>query len=926
MDVIFYPLDIVHNKRLDNCIDIYGTTNLGKTLCLHVIGFPDYFRVKKANLTPKSIERTLINKNIAVVRPVTEVWKRSLYFYNDEVEPMYEIKLVYPSQRQAAIESLKDQTEFFDSWQRKYQEKFCTDLRVNPSTWTGARDVTLSPGDVTRCDLEGTITEPTANTFYTLDDEETPINQIIIGFDLECSNLRSDIQMPQAAFDPIIQISVAVAHLLPAFDVKAKTVFCFKQTGPVDGVTIKSFDSERDMICAFLDYVKSVNPDVVSGYNINGFDIPFLWTRCEINALDVGLAFSKNAEHKASLMRWHNQTYQIQSPGILMCDCMLLVKYFLQIKLDSYTLDFVAKSLLKGQKKDEMAYEAIPRIFRNGDPSELAQLAKYCMNDTMLVMDILKATDGVYNLNQEAAIVGLDRTEVLRHSQQKMCVSTICTQIRDDGGLYAIPADVTAHTKTEKYTGAVVLEPHLGMYNYNVAVLDFASMYPSIICAYNLCYSTMVTEEYITRNGLVEGEDYTRAPGILSGLFLTVKHRKSLLAHILERLKMHRNVAKKKMAESEPESIPYILADCKQGAYKRTANSMYGLCGAHQNPLLPCINIAASVTAYGRSLLSQIKNIAEDMIRPENGYPCRAKVIYGDTDSIFVALPDTSLTEAMKISSQAADKITEVLAAPPVKLEFEKVFSCMILANKKNYVGLMHTLGKNGGKLLMRGLSVVKRDQPKLLRETMSKAIHLTIVDSNWPKAAELIKSTTRAIAYDGGQCKPPYNVWDFATTMAITKPEEEYQANRSLPGHYTVAKMMWKRNDPEAPAIGDRVYSVVCRGSSSKVTERFRHPKDVEKDPNLFLDAEYYIARMQKAVMSCFRYIYPTIHDLNKDLFPVHITKPIGRFVAPISIDQMLITDKFTRKRKNEKTRNEEPATKQQQQQHQTLLLQYLH
>ena len=901
-EVIFYVLDIYHNKTRDNCIDLYGKCEDGKSVCIHVLGFRDYFRVGKNAVatrfpTPKSVFDALQLGGINV-DAVTEIEMQTLYFYDGgRALPMYDIRLSCPSQRKAALEIVVGNTThaLYDEWQRAYVEKFCTDMRVEPCNWLGVRDVTLKPAKHTRCDFEGVLLSPVmGTTFYAAPKEDVPVDQVILGFDLECANLRSDFQMAKAAFDPIIQISVAVAHLLPVFTTGEQIVFCFRDTAQISrdggggGPNIQSFRSEHDMLRAFLDHVKSTNPDAITGYNITGFDLPYLWTRCEMLNLDIAAVFSRDEKVAASLRlyKFHSdqmgkrESYKIISPGILVCDCLVLVRDFLMLKLDSYTLNSVAGSLLGNDgKKEDMPYEEIPRIFKKGDPTELARLASYCMKDTMLVMDILQATDGIFSLSQEAKIVGLDRSEVLRHAQQRMCVSTICNQIRDDGDRFALPAHVRPYMKTDKYEGAVVLTPKSGLYEDKVVVFDFASMYPSVICAHNICYSTMTTDAEICKMGWIEGKDYHKAPGIANGLFVTPEHRKSLLAKIIERLSAHRKQAKRVMALNEPGSIRYVMADCRQQAYKRTSNSLYGLCGANQGALLPSVTIASSVTAFSRDLLSRITVMAERMIAPKNGYPRQATVIYGDTDSIFVSVGNMSLDSAMRLGADISRKITEELATPPVSLEFEKVFSRMILMGKKNYVGYMH-MPDGKKKLLMKGLAAIKRDRPLVIREMVVEAIRLAIELNDWPAAANLIRERTTKIATDGGKCTL-FSAWDFSKTVAINKHRDEYAGNP--PVHFNVAEKMWEDGDPDAPAMGDRLSFVICKGDSTKVSARGRHPKHVVADPDTYIDTHYYLNQIQDVVVACFQYMYPGgVKDLKRDLFSAKVIRPKTRFVAP--------------------------------------------
>ena len=883
----FQVLSIHHDTSRDSCVDLYGKTIDGETVCIHVVGVPDYFRVGKSAVskrfpTVNSVREALVAEGIGV-SSISEIAMQPLYYYNGgKTIPLYDVKLSHPRQRkQAQAVFGSGSGVLYDSWQRSYVEKFCTDYRIQPCGWLGVRKLNYSAGKRSTCHIEGTIIAPPH--FYFPPTRDILVDHTILGFDLECANLRVHTQMVHRAFDPIIQISVAIGCLSNAtLTVRDKIVFCWKETAPVDGdVEILSFDGEGAMLRAFLEFVKCKSPDVITGYNINGFDLPYLWARCEMMFLDVNSTFSKNVNVGASLRSYEvtnnqigkRQSYRIIAPGMLICDCMVLVRDFIQVKLDSYSLNAVARSLLGGREKEDMPYAEIPKIFKDGDPVELARIASYCMTDTMLVMEILSVTDGIQSLSQTANTVGLDRADIIHHAQQRMCLSTICNQIRDAGNQYTIPAEVKVYASSTKYKGAVVLPPATGMYSDPVVVLDFASMYPSIIRAKNICYTTLTTEREIADEAWIEGVDYHRTPGVDGGLYVTPLHRKSLFGSIIERLSVLRKEAKKGMVT--PGSVGYAMADARQQAFKRTANSLYGLCGAKRGALLPCVLNAASVTAYGRQLLHDTKLIIERRV------DISARVIYGDTDSVFVRInigggDDKDVVAA--VGTQLAREATLALNTPPMILEYEKVVMRLFLLGKKNYMGDMYTPdGKRS--LLVKGIGAIKRDKPKFIRDLMQRCITLVLRENDWKSARNLIRVTVEKMAMDGGRSRDP---WEFAKTISITKHRDDYKL-KEPPAHFLVAERMWKTDDPDAPSIGDRMPMVICKARNDeearKVCLRGQHPKDVCGD--LYVDTDYYIEQLQKTVLACFRYLYKTPAFLMRDVFPPKIVNPKGRFVA---------------------------------------------
>ncbi|MCJ1422057.1 DNA-directed DNA polymerase delta [Xylographa parallela] len=147
----------------------------------------------------------------------------------------------------------------------------------------------------------------------------------------------------------------------------------------------------------------------------------------------------------------------------------------------------------------------------------------------------------------------------------------------------------------EQYEGATVIEPEKGYYDSPIATLDFVSLYPSIIQAHNLCYTTLLDKMKIDRLGLKKDEDHIMTPN--GDAFCTSKLRRGLLSQILEQLLGARKQAKKELA-LETDPFKKAVLNGRQAALKMSANSVYGITGATVGKL-PCLAIASSTTSYG---------------------------------------------------------------------------------------------------------------------------------------------------------------------------------------------------------------------------------------------------------------------------------------------------------------------------------------
>merc|ERR1740121_572052 len=227
----------------------------------------------------------------------------------------------------------------------------------------------------------------------------------------------------------------------------------------------------------------------------------------------------------------------------------------------------------------------------------------------------------------------------------------------------------------DKFEGATVLEPLTGYYPMPITTLDFASLYPSIMMAHNLCYCTLLRPEQVSS---IDPEQVTKAP-ITGCSFIKRETRRGLLPMILEELLAARKRAKKEMAVAEDPLTKSVL-NGRQLALKISANSVYGFTGATSG-ILPCLEISSSVTAFGRTMIDHTKAMVEAHYTIQNGHQHDAQVVYGDTDSVFIQFGTESIEEAMRLGQEAADMVSKTFLNP-IKREVEKVFCPYLLMNK----------------------------------------------------------------------------------------------------------------------------------------------------------------------------------------------------------------------------------------------------
>lgn len=376
------------------------------------------------------------------------------------------------------------------------------------------------------------------------------------------------------------------------------------------------YSTEREMLEAFVNHLKKIDPDVITGWNIFGFDLEYIYNRMVINKCsDFVLGrlqddtIDLTVKNLSSSALGNNTLKMVKMTGRYVFDMYQEIKR--EHKFESYSLNNVSKILLGDQKLDMPVKEIFGR-FESGEG--LDEVAEYCIKDTELPHAISEKLSLFQNLVEMAKACWVPLNFLSERGQQIKVFSQLAYTARELG--FMIPT-LKRNNEPTSYQGATVLEAQTGAYYEPITALDFASLYPSIMCAHNLCYSTYVMDQKYMN---IPGVTYERfGPHV----FATEKDGvriKSLLPVILERLKVYRKESKAKMEEF-PDM--YNVYNGKQLAYKISMNSVYGFTGASKG-ILPLMAIAETVTMRGRQMIEQSKNYVEEH------FP-GSKVRYGDS-------------------------------------------------------------------------------------------------------------------------------------------------------------------------------------------------------------------------------------------------------------------------------------------------------
>ncbi|GAA96997.1 uncharacterized protein L969DRAFT_53941 [Mixia osmundae IAM 14324] len=622
-----------------------------------------------------------------------------------------------------------------------------------------------------------------------------------------------------------------------------RNVFTLNTCQGIVGSEVLSFQEEKELLHQWRNFIVEADPDVIIGYNIANFDIPYLIARAKHLKVHDFAYMSRISTRSAEKMvetkesRFSSKAYgtrdskETPMDGRIQFDVLQVMQR--DHKLRSYSLNAVCAHFLGEQKED--VHHSIITELQNGTPESRRRLAVYCLKDAYLPQRLLDKLMSFINYIEMARVTGVPFNYLLSRGQQIKVVSQLFRKAGEEG--YVIPS-LKGEGSDEQYEGATVIEPTRGYYDVPIATLDFSSLYPSIMMAHNLCYTTLMDKKTIDRLGFLIDKDYIMTP---NGDFFAKSHkRKGLLPTVLEDLLSARKRAKNDM-KNETDPFKRAVLDGRQLALKISANSVYGFTGATVGKL-PCLPISTSTTAYGREMIERTKQEVQDKYNTKNGYENDAEVIYGDTDSVMVRFGTKDLAETMKLGAEAAAYVTEKFVRP-IKLEFEKVYYPYLLISKKRYAGLYWTRPDRYDKMDTKGIETVRRDNCQLVSTVIETCLNKMLIERDLSGAEEYVKQVISDLLQN------KIDLSQLVITKALAKTD--YKAKQA---HVELAERMRKRDAGSAPSLGDRVAFVIIKGTTdARAYEKSEDPIYV-LDHNLPIDTRYYLDnQLSKPLMRIF-------------------------------------------------------------------------
>ncbi|MBS7655780.1 DNA polymerase II [Candidatus Bathyarchaeota archaeon] len=532
---------------------------------------------------------------------------------------------------------------------------------------------------------------------------------------------------------------------------------------------------DENIIEEFSRFINEVNPDVIVGFNNNNFDWFYLIERAEVNGLDLHVTRDKSKPHKS--IYGH-----ISIAGRANLDLLDFAKDIPEIKLE--TLDELADFLkIKKNEAKPLILDVSKYIKAKEGRAFLLKAslnnAELILNACEVLLDFFIQLSSITNLPLDqviAAPVGFRVDAYLIMQAYKM--NELIPRRKEQ--IY------------QSYKGGAVLSPKHGLHK-NIAVLDFASMYPNLMMLYNISPDTLASPSDSNENLIsipeVEHKFRREPPGLYKIVF------SNLLAE--------RNAIKERLKQLPQESVEYKLLKERSKAVKIITNACYGYAG-WIGARWYSREVAESATALGRKAIKEVMHIAE-----EEGL----KIIYSDTDSIFVE----NLSE--KIKNLQEKTLTKI----GVEIKVDKLYKKIIFSEaKKKYAGLTQ---ENNIDIV--GMEAVRGDWANIAKTAQKKTLEILLIEENLEKALDYIKNFIKKLRKEKGDLE------DFILWKTLTKPVSDYEAKAP---HIEAAKKLiqkgWKLT------TGDKIGYVITKGSG-KLYEK-AEPYQFSSIENI--DVEYYI------------------------------------------------------------------------------------
>ncbi|KAJ5248289.1 hypothetical protein N7489_002383 [Penicillium chrysogenum] len=612
-------------------------------------------------------------------------------------------------------------------------------------------------------------------------------------------------------------------------------------------IDVEHEPTELDLINRLIDIVRYYDPDIITGYEVHNASWGYVIERARKKYdFDICEELSRtksqsNGRFGKEADQWgFNHSSSIRITGRHMFNIWRAMKS--ELNLLQYTMENVVFHVLH-RRIPHYSPKQLTQWHQSGRPRNILKVVQYFTSRVQMNLEILEANELTPRTSEQARLLGIDFASVITRGSQFKVESLMFRIAKPENFLLVSPSRKQVGQQNALECLPLVMEPQSDFYTSPLLVLDFQSLYPSVMIAYNYCYSTFLGRAMHWRGRDKMGFlDYKRQPRILELLkdkiniapngmmYAKQEARQSLLAKMLSEILETRVMVKNGMKADKDDKVLQRLLNNRQLALKLIANVTYGYTSASFSGRMPCSEIADSIVQTGRETLEKAIAFIHSVER------WGAEVVYGDTDSLFVYLKGRTRDQAFDIGEEIAQAVTD-LNPRPVKLKFEKVYHPCVLLAKKRYVGFKYEhRNQKEPEFDAKGIETVRRDGTPAEQKIEEKALKTLF------RTADL----SQVKSYFQRQCakimQGRISIQDFCFARAVRLGT---YSDRHLPAGAVISTKRMLEDPRSEPQTGERVpYVVVTGAPGARLVDRCVAPQTLLHDAQLELDAEYYITK----------------------------------------------------------------------------------
>ncbi|XP_008215763.1 DNA polymerase zeta catalytic subunit [Nasonia vitripennis] len=611
-------------------------------------------------------------------------------------------------------------------------------------------------------------------------------------------------------------------------------------------------EKEEDVFEEVVSLIQRCDPEILIGWDIEFLSWGYLFQRASVFGKNLSGKISRipsakcnweTRAHDESTTELHLETLvEVKLPGRIVLDIWRIMRS--EIALTGYTYENVMYNVMN-ERIPNPSFDTLTKWW-NSSNTQWRVIDNYS-NKVIGVHRLLHHLDIINRTSEHARLYGIQFYEVFSRGSQFRVESMMLRLAKPMNYIAVSPSAHQRGCMRAPESLPLIMEPESTMYLDPVVVLDFQSLYPSIIIAYNYCFSTCLGRiEHIgsphpfefgattlkVQKNLAKKLQNKMNFAPCGVAFVKSDVRRGILPRMLTEILETRLMVKKAIKDHSKEDRALQRAlHSRQLGLKLIANVTYGYTAANFSGRMPCIEVGDSVVSKGKETLERAIKMVEST--PEWG----ARVVYGDTDSLFILLKGKTREEAFAIGAEMADAVTA--ANPkPVKLKFEKVMQPCILQTKKRYCGYMYENLNDKPVYLAKGIETVRRDGCPAVAKILEKSLRILFDTNNMSMVKQYVTRQLDKVL--SGRA----SIQDLTFAKEF-RGMKGYKAAACVPALELTKRLIQK--DPRAvPRTGARVPYIIVAGAPNEALIRcVRAPMELILDPGLRPNATYYVTKV---------------------------------------------------------------------------------